>query len=143
MTSVARILEHKGHDVASISPDASVYDAIAKMAEIGVGALLVMDGDRLAGIISERDYARKVILQGKSSKDTPVRDIMSSKVCYLRPENTVEQGMALMTERRIRHLPVLSDDRVVGILSIGDLVNSILSDKDELIDQLEHYITGR
>jgi CBS domain-containing protein len=143
MTTVARILERKGHDVATISPGESVFDAIAKMAEIGVGALLVMDGDRLAGIISERDYARKVILKGRSSKETSVRDIMTSQVCYLRPDNTVEQGMALMTERRIRHLPILSDDRVVGMVSIGDLVNSVISDKEELIEQLEHYITGR
>jgi CBS domain-containing protein len=142
MTSVAQLLQAKGRNVWSIAPDASVYDAIKMMAEKGVGALLVLDGERLAGIVSERDYARKVILQGRSSHDTPVRDIMTARVLYVHPEQTVEECMALMTDKRIRHLPVLVDERVVGIISIGDLVKAQISEKDILIRQLENYITG-
>jgi CBS domain-containing protein len=143
MTSVAHLLHAKGHAVWSIPPDASVYEAIKLMADKGVGALLVMEGQKLVGIVSERDYARKVILQGKSSRDTPVRDIMTDKVFYVRPEQTVEECMALMTAQRIRHLPVLDDDRVIGVVSIGDLVRAVISEQEVRIQQLEQYIMGR
>jgi CBS domain-containing protein len=142
-STVARLLERKGHDVWSIAPDATVYEAIRRMAEQGVGALVVLDGRKLAGIISERDYARKVILLDRSSKDTPVSAIMTREVVYVTPRQTVEECMALMTARRIRHLPVMEDGSVVGILSIGDLVKDIIADREYLIEQLENYITGR
>ena len=143
MTSVAHLLHAKGRAVWSIPPDASVYEAIKLMADKGVGALLVMEGQRLVGIVSERDYARKVILQGKSSRDTPVREIMTDKVFYVRPDQTVEDCMALMTAQRIRHLPVLDDDRVIGVVSIGDLVRAVISEQEVRIRQLEQYIMGR
>jgi CBS domain-containing protein len=144
MTTVARLLDSKGHDVWSIDPAASVYEAIDRMAEKNVGALLVVEGETLKGIVSERDYARKVILQGRSSRDTPVRDIMTDKVYFVGPERTVEECMALMTEHHIRHLPVLDGDRrPIGMVSIGDAVRSILSEKEMLIEHLENYITGR
>jgi CBS domain-containing protein len=143
MVSVGQILRSKGHDVWSVSPDTTVYDAIKLMAEKEVGALLVLEGDRLAGIVSERDYARKVILRGRSSKDTPVRDIMTERVLYVRPEQTIEDCMALMTAKRVRHLPVCDDDRVIGVVSIGDLVKSVISQQEFLIQQLENYIAGR
>jgi CBS domain-containing protein len=143
MTSVAHLLQAKGHAVWSIPPDASVYEAIKLMADKGVGALLVMEGQKLVGIVSERDYARKVILQGKSSRDTPVREIMTDKVFYVRPDQTVEDCMALMTAHRIRHLPVLDDDQVIGVVSIGDLVRAVISEQEVRIQQLEQYIMGR
>ncbi|OGT80822.1 MAG: histidine kinase [Gammaproteobacteria bacterium RIFCSPLOWO2_02_FULL_61_13] len=142
MTIINELLKSKGHDVWSIAPGDIVFNAIKMMADKGVGALMVMDGDKLVGVISERDYARKVILQGRSSKDTPVRDIMTTPVICARPEQTVEAGMALMTEKRIRHLPVVEEGRLVGIVSIGDLVKSILAEKEFLIAQLETYITS-
>ena len=142
MTSVAHLLHAKGHAVWSIPPDASVYEAIKLMADKGVGALLVMEGQKLVGIVSERDYARKVILQGKSSRDTPVREIMTGKVFYVRPDQTVEDCMAVMTAHRIRHLPVLDDDRVIGVVSIGDLVRAVISEQEVRIQQLEQYIMG-
>ena len=143
MTSVAHLLHAKGHAVWSVPPEASVYEAIKLMADKGVGALLVMEGQRLVGIVSERDYARKVILQGKSSWDTPIREIMTDKVFYVRPEQTVEDCMALMTAYRIRHLPVLDEDHVRGVVSIGDLVKALLSEQEVRIQQLEQYIMGR
>jgi CBS domain-containing protein len=143
MTSVAHLLHAKGHAVWSIPPDASVYEAIKLMADKGVGALLIMEGQRLVGIVSERDYARKVILQGKSSWDTPVSEIMTDKVFYVRPDQTVEDCMALMTAQRIRHLPVLDDERVIGVVSIGDLVKAVISEQEVRIQQLEQYIMGR
>ena len=143
MTSVAHLLHTKGHAVWSIPPDASVYEAIKLMADKGVGALLIMEGQRLVGIVSERDYARKVILQGKSSRDTPVSEIMTDKVFYVRPEQTVEDCMALMTAHRIRHLPVLDEDQVRGVVSIGDLVRAVISEQEVRIQQLEQYIMGR
>ncbi|HKO23815.1 MAG TPA: CBS domain-containing protein [Chloroflexota bacterium] len=143
MTSVAHLLQTKGHAVWSIPPDASVYEAIKLMADKGVGALLVMEGQRLVGIVSERDYARKVILQGKSAWDTPVKEIMTDKVFYVRPDQTVEDCMALMTARRIRHLPVLDDHQVIGVVSIGDLVKAVISEQEVRIQQLEQYIMGR
>jgi len=127
----------------SIAPTATVYDAIRLMAEKGVGAILVMDGPALVGIVSERDYARKIALQDRSSRTTLVRDIMTPEVVTVRPDRSVEYCMELMTDRRIRHLPVVEDESVVGIVSIGDLVKSILADREREIEQLENYITGR
>ena len=143
MTSVNQLLKHKGHFVWSVAPNASVYEALEFMAEKDVGALVVLRDGELVGIFSERDYARKVILKDKSSKDTPVREIMTEKVYYVKPDQIVEDCMALMTEKRIRHLPVVDDDQVVGLISIGDLVKSIISEQKFMIEQLEQYITGR
>jgi len=140
MKTINEILQHKSHSVLSISPEASVLDALKLMAEKEVGALVVLDGERLAGIFSERDYARKVILHGKSSKDTPVREIMTQKVVCVRPDQSVEDCMALMTDKRIRHLPVLQDSRVIGVISIGDVVKEVISEQQFVIEQLEHYI---
>ena len=140
---ISDLLKHKGRDVWSLTPDATVYDAIDQMAQKGCGALLVMDGDRLVGIVSERDYARKVILKGKASRETLVREIMSYPVVCAPPELTVEETMAIMTEKRVRHLPVVVDDRVVGVISIGDVVRGIIEDKEFHIQQLTNYITGR
>ncbi len=142
MTTVWQILQVKGRNVWSVSPDTLVYDALKLMAEKNVGALLVLDGDKLAGIFSERDYARKVILHGKSSKEIPVKDIMSSDVVTVRPQHSIEECMALMTNKRIRHLPVLEDERVIGMISIGDVVKAIISEQEYTIKQLENYITG-
>jgi CBS domain-containing protein len=142
MKLVKQILQAKGSGALSISPDAFVYDALKLMAEKNVGTLLVLEKGKLVGIISERDYARKVILKGKSSLETPVREIMTDRVLFVRPEQTVEECMALMTDKHIRHLPVLVGDQVVGIVSIGDLVKASIDEKDFLIQQLENYITG-
>jgi CBS domain-containing protein len=139
---VKHVLKEKGKKFWSITPDSMVYDALKLMAEKEVGALLVLDGEELVGIISERDYARKVILKGKSSLDTPVKEIMTQRVRFVRPEQTVEECMALMTDKRIRHLPVLDDDKVVGVISIGDLVKAVIDQKDFMLKQLEKYITG-
>ena len=143
MTRVADLLQAKGHDVWSIAADASVYDAIQMMADRGVGALPVITLDGLVGMVSERDYARKVILKGKYSKETLVREIMTSTVYFVRPEQTIEQCMRLMTDKRIRHLPVLDGDQLAGIVSIGDLVKATISEQQVRIEQLESYITGR
>jgi CBS domain-containing protein len=140
MKTVLQLLQAKGTEVHKIGLDARVYDALKLMADKDVGALLVMDGGRLAGIISERDYARKVILQGKSSHDIPVRDIMTGTVISVQPRHTVEQCMALMTSKRIRHLPVMDGDRLVGVLSIGDLVKEVIAEQEATIKQLESYI---
>ena len=142
MTTVAQLLQGKGSEVWSVAPDATVYDAISIMADKGVGALVVLAGQQLVGIVSERDYARKVILQGKSSRDTPVRAIMTDRVHYVGPEQTVEECMALMTAKRIRHLPVLRGERLDGIVSIGDLVKALIAEREVRIQQLESYITG-
>ena len=142
MKQISDLLNHKGRDIWSLSPDATVYEAIDQMSQKGVGALLVMEGETLVGIVSERDYARKVILKGKSSKETPVREIMSSPVICARPNLTVEETMALMTEKRVRHLPVVSGEKVVGVISIGDVVRGIIDDKEFDIQQLTKYITG-
>jgi CBS domain-containing protein len=142
MKRICDLLDGKGRDIWFLTPDATVYEAIDQMAEKGVGALLVMEDQRLVGIVSERDYARKVILKGKSSRETQVREIMSHPVICIAPGMTVEQTMALMTEKRVRHLPVLIDDTVVGVISIGDVVRGLLDEKEFYIQQLTTYITG-
>ena len=142
MVTVRQLIERKGRDVWSIEPDASVFDAIKLMADKGIGALLVSNGGALVGILSERDYARKVILKGRSSKDTPVRDIMTSDVLVVSPERTMEECMALMTEKRIRHLPVIEDGKLVGVFSIGDVIKTMVSEQEFIIEQLENYIRG-
>lgn len=141
MKLVRHILDSKGNEIWSIKPQDSVLDAIKLMAEKKIGALLVMEGAKLGGIVSERDYARKVILRGKSSRDTPVEDIMTAKVVITNPQETVENCMALMTQKRVRHLPVVEDGRVVGVLSIGDLVKAIIAEQQFQIEQLENYIS--
>jgi len=140
MKTVKEILEAKPQKVLSISPQATVLDALKAMADYEIGALVVLEGERLAGIFSERDYARKVILHGKASKDTPVHEIMTHKVVCVRPEQSVEECMALMTDKRIRHLPVLQDKKVIGVISIGDVVKELISEQRLMIEQLEHYI---
>lgn len=142
MKLVKNILDTKGNEIWHIAPGDSVLDAIKMMAEKGVGALLVMDNEKLAGIVSERDYARKVILKDRSSEKTPVKDIMTTEVVCAQPEQSVEECMSLMTENRIRHLPVVQDEKVVGVLSIGDLVKAIIEEQHFTIKQLEMYITG-
>lgn len=142
MKTVRQLIESKGGHVVSVAPETPVYQALKVMAEKGIGAVLVLQEGRLIGIMSERDYARKVILHGKSSHDTPVRDIMTERVAYARPEQTVPQLMALMTDKRIRHLPVMEEDQLLGVLSIGDLVKETISEQEFLIRQLENYIHG-
>jgi CBS domain-containing protein len=140
---VSMLLREKGNAIYSLPPDATVYSAIELMADKGVGALLIIDGDRLVGIISERDYARKIILQGKSSSDTFVREIMTPSPITIRCEDNVDEAMRRMTENRIRHLPVIdSAGHVAGMLSIGDLVKWIVTSQDETIEHLQHYIAG-
>jgi CBS domain-containing protein len=141
--TIGALLHHKSPVIWSVSPDTLVFDAIKLMSDKNIGALLVIDGDKLAGILSERDYTRKVVLRGKSSKETTVREIISSPVIYTTPLHTVEDCMRLMTESRIRHLPVLEGDKLVGIVSIGDLVNWIITAQDMALNQMEDYIAGR
>ena len=140
MKTVAQLLEGKNRRLLSVSPASTVFDALKLMAEHDVGALLVLEGERLAGIFSERDYARKVVLFGKFSKETAVSEVMTPKVLCVRPDQTVDQCMSLMTEHRVRHLPVLSGNKVVGIVSIGDVVKELLSEQQVIISQLESYI---
>lgn len=142
MKSVDQILREKGSGFWSVAPDMAVYTALELMAQKNVGALLVMDGDQLAGIFSERDYARKVVLEGKTSKETPVRQIMTSKVVCAKLGQSIEECMALMTDKHCRHLPVIDENKVVGVISIGDVVKALLSEQTFVISQLEHYITG-
>ena len=142
MKSVKQLLDNKGHEIYCIEPDASVFDAIKLMAEKEIGALLVMEGDKLAGIISERDYARKVILKGRSSRETPIKDIMTAQVTCAHPEQSVQECMALMTDKRVRHLPILENNLVTGMISIGDLVKAIIAEQQFTIEQLEQYISG-
>ena len=141
MASVKQLLQGKGHDVWSIGPEVSVYDAIAKMAQEEVGALVVLEGESLVGLVSERDYARKVVLQGRSSRDTKIKDIMTTRVAYARPDQSVEDCMAMMTEKHIRHLPVMDGDKLLGVISIGDLVKYIIEEQKHVIEQLEQYIS--
>ena len=143
MTTIRQLLDEKGHEVFSVAANDTVYTALGKMAEKNVGALAVMAGEKLVGIITERDYARKVFLKGRASPTTSVQEIMETKVFYAQPDQSVEDCMAIMTDKRIRHLPVIEDAKLVGVISIGDLVKSIISDQKFLIDQLEHFITGQ
>jgi CBS domain-containing protein len=142
MKTVRDILHAKGHDIWCVAPENTVFEALERMAEKQVGALVVMDGTRVAGIISERDYARKVVLLGRTSPQTLVREIMTSHVAYTHLDQSVEECMAIMTDKRFRHLPVIEQDKLVGIVSIGDLVKSIISEQRFMIEQLERYITG-
>ena len=142
MKLIHEIIENKGDEVWFIGPHATVYEAIEIMADKGVGALVVMENEKLVGIISERDYARKVILQGRSSRDTPVLDIMSSPVIETSPDSTVDDCMAVMSDNKIRHLPVMQDDKLLGVISIGDLVKETIREQKSTIEQLERYISG-
>jgi CBS domain-containing protein len=140
MTTVKQLLDEKGHEVFSIPSDATVYDAIKTMSERNVGALIVMDGEKLAGIITERLYARNVALKGRMSPLTPVRDVMATNIVYAKLEQSVEQCMAIMTETRVSHLPVIDNGKLVGLISIGDLVKSIIKHDKFIIEQLLTYI---
>lgn len=140
MNTLRQLLQAKGSAVYSVTPESSVFDALKLMAEKNVGALLAIADGRIAGIMTERDYARKVILFGKSSRDMMVREIMSEKVLMVQPGQTVEECMALMTNKRVRHLPVMDGDKLIGLLSIGDLVKEVIADQEQTIRQLEHYI---
>jgi len=140
MKTIKQLLQSKPGGLCTIGPDANVFDALKLMAEKNIGALLVVKNDKLVGIISERDYARKVVLQGKSSHATPVREIMTERAVCVRPDNTVEECMALMTDKHIRHLPVIEDEKLIGVLSIGDLVKETISEQQFVIQQLESYI---
>ena len=140
MTVAAQLLKHKRDIIYSVDPEAPVLEAIRLMSEHGVGALLVMQGQQLVGVVSERDYARKVILKGRSSGETLVRQIMSSPVWTVRPDQSVRECMQIMTDKRVRHLPVVEGERVVGVLSIGDLVRAVLEEQQQTIEELEQYI---
>jgi CBS domain-containing protein len=143
MTTAAELLKSKADQaVHTTTPGASVFDAVKLMADKNIGALLVMEGQRVTGMITERDYSRKIVLMARSSRETPVREIMTSPVMYVRPGETSEECMVLMTENRLRHLPVMDGDKLLGLISIGDLVKSIISDQKFTIEQLEHYISG-
>ena len=142
MTTVKHVLDKKGHDVHFIHPGASVFDALRLMAEHNIGSLVVLEDDKLVGVITERHYAREIVLKGKTSQATLVRDIMSTKVICTRPDRSVQECMAVMTARAVRHLPVLEHGQLVGIVSIGDMVNSVIGDQKFIIEQLEHYIHG-
>jgi len=142
MTTVREMLRFKGSDVWSVPPTATVYDALRVMADKNIGAVLVVEAGRVVGILSERDYARKVVLYGRSSKETAVGDIMTERVVYVRPEQNAEDCMAVMTDKHVRHLPVLDGERLLGVISIGDVVKSIIADREFTIEQLEQYITG-
>jgi CBS domain-containing protein len=142
MGTVLQILQTKGSQIYSIGPDRTVFEALKLMADRQIGALLVMEGDKLVGIVTERDYARKIALENRSSRDTLVRDVMTRRVLCVRPEQTIEECMALMTDKRNRHLPVVDHKRVIGVLSIGDLVKAIIGEQKFVIEQLQHYISG-
>ncbi len=142
MSTIKDVLQRKGDQVHTVGPDDSVLEALRLMAEADVGALVVVEGGKVVGMFSERDYARKIILKGHSSADTKVREIMSSPVLYIEPRETIEEGMALMTERQVRHLPVLDGDSLLGIVSLRDLAKEHIANKEFIIEQLEHYIRG-
>lgn len=141
--TVRQLLAHKGSRVETIRPERTVFEALEKMAQANIGALVVTEEDQLVGILSERDYARKVILQGRASRDTPVREIMSAPVITIDPSASVEDCMEVMTERKLRHLPVVDEGLMVGIVSIGDVVKTLISEKDYMIEQLQSYIDHR
>lgn len=142
MKRVRDVLQVKGSEVFTIEPDASVYDAIKIMADQRIGALVVLQGEHLVGLISETDYARKIVLQGRTSANTQVREIMTDRVLYVSPDQDISECMALMTEKRFRHLPVMDNDQLAGLISIGDLVKSIIDEQLFTIEQLERYISG-
>lgn len=142
MTTVQQLLGMKGLEIVSVSPNDTVFDAIKKMADNNVGAVVVVEGGRLVGIFTERQYARKVILKGRSSPTTPTRDVMETEVICARPEQTVEECMAVMTDKRVRHLPVIENENLAGIVSIGDLVKSKIADQEFIIDRLVEYVRG-
>lgn len=142
MQTVKQVIEHKGTQIWSIRPDDSVYKAIELMAEKGIGALIVMQQGVVVGIVSERDYARKVILKGRSSKETQVKDIMTEPVIHAKPDSDIQDCMSLMTQNRIRHLPIMKEGNLLGMISIGDLVRATIADQQYLIEQLESYITS-
>ena len=142
MTTIAQLLNTKGNKIWSIEPKATIFKALEIMSEKEIGALLVMEDGKLTGIFSERDYARKVILKGKSSKETQVGELMTKKVFYMDPQKTINDCMAMMTAKRIRHVPVIKDNQVMGIVTIGDVVNQIISEQEVTINHLENYITG-
>ena len=143
MKTVRQLLISKGHDILSISPNVSVYEAIKKMAAYGVGSLVVLENNQLIGIISERDYARKIILKGRRSRETYVKEIMTPKPQTVTPSNTLQDCMEIMTNSRIRHLPVLENQQLIGVVSIGDVVKHIMSQQEYMIEQLESYIGVR
>ena len=142
MTTIRQLLQGKGPQVTTIRPDDSVYEAIEKMAKENIGSLIVMDGGRLVGIVTERHYARNIALKGRVSATTPVRDVMDSNVLYADPNQSVEECMAIMTDKRVRHLPVIEKGKIIGLVSIGDLVKNVISNQKFIIDQLEHFIHG-
>lgn len=142
MYTVRHLLEEKGHEIWTIAPQASTFEALELMAQKNIGALLVLEHDKIIGIFTERDYARKVVLKGKSSKTTTVGELMTSEVLYVSPEDTIEECMALMTQKRARHLPVLDAGKVAGLVSIGDVVKAVITDREFTIRELERYITG-
>ena len=141
MTSVKQILDRKGYDIHAVGSDAMVLDALKLMAEADVGSVMVMSGDRVEGIFTERQYARKVFLEGRTAPTTPVRDVMEAKVIYVRPEQDAEACMALMSEKRIRHLPVMDEGRLVGLVSVGDLMKTAIDEREFHIDQLVEYVS--
>jgi len=140
MKTVGDLLQGKGREVWSVAPDTTVYEALALMAERRIGAVVVTRDGRVVGILSERDYARQVVLKGKTSRETPVHEIMTSRVVYVRLQHSIEDCMALMTDKRVRHLPVIEEEKLVGIISIGDVVKAVISEKQFIIEQLENYI---
>ncbi|WP_316364319.1 CBS domain-containing protein [Candidatus Thiodiazotropha sp. CDECU1] len=142
MQTVNQLLQRKGHGVETIEPNASVFDALKLMADKGIGSLVVIENEKVAGLFSERDYARNIILKGRTSKETQVKEIMTSQVVVINPRQTPEECMAIMTEKRIRHLPVMQDDELIGIISIGDLVKAIIEEQQFVIEQLVSYING-
>ncbi len=143
MKTVKQILDKKGYQIHSVAPDSSVYEALQKMAEKGIGALIVLDGEDLAGIVSERDYARKIVLLGQRSADTPVKEIMTKNVICVSSNHGLEASLSIMSDKRVRHLVVRDDDRITGVISIGDVVKAIIDDQQFTIEQLHTYISGR
>ena len=143
MTTARQVLDEKGRNVCSVGPDETVYDAIRKMAEENIGSLLVVENDKPIGIFTERQYARNVVLKGRASPTTRIREVMETKLLYARPDQSVEECMAVMTDKRIRHLPVIDQGKLIGIVSIGDLVKTIISNQKFLIDQLVHFIQAK